>query len=103
MRRGIYTFDVKKITGMKFSSKYAGLQISNSIISYFAILVIIGIALFPLFWPLFWVLLYNYIGIILGLILSPIIKAVCILLAKKFLCGQSFIRFPKFEIKIYFN
>lgn len=96
MRRGIYTFDVKKILGMKLSSKYAGLQISNSIISYLAILIIIGVALFPLFWPLFWVLLYNYLGIILVLILSPLLKAVCILMTKKFLCGMSFIRFPKF-------
>ena len=99
MRKGKYSFDPKKIGGISLSIVYSGLHISNTIISFHAIMFIIGFLTFPLFWPLLWILIYNNLGAVLAIVIPALVKPIIMVLAKKFTIAPYSFKNRRSEIK----
>lgn len=95
MRKGIYTFDPKKISGMNTAIKYFGMHVSNCIVGFTYIFFLMGICLMPLFWPLFWILIWNYIPIVLLMIVSSLAISLSKLLAQKCVIARDHIMFRR--------
>lgn len=92
MRKGVVNFDVKQIYGIIPSASFVGLAISNAVLAFLAVLWILGIILFPLFWPLFWKIVKEYIWVILIPIIMAITKIILKKLATRFLVDPSSVK-----------
>ena len=88
LRKGIYTIDPHKFSGLNPVLTYVGLHISNTILSFVYVLFVVGFTMFPLFWPLFWIIIWDHFSKILFIILSAIIVPIIKLIAKMFVVSK---------------
>lgn len=85
MRRGEYTFDPDVVGGLEGVLSYVGLHISNCIIAFLFVMVVIGLTTFPLFWPLFWIMIWNNFFNILFIIIAAIVSGILVGIAMSYI------------------
>ena len=92
MRKGIYDFPVDQIS-IEDSPNFIGLHVSNSVVSFLILTIIVGIIFIPFMYPLFWKMLYGNIStilIIVGLAVGKKIITITVL---------HFLSYSKVDIK----
>ena len=91
MRKGIYKFNPEDVGGIGGVDAYVGLHISNTIIGFLFVMIIVGMTTFPIFWPLFWIAIWNYFTSIILLIVLAIVSNILTGIAISYIIRDHFV------------
>ena len=93
---------MEQVDGINGVLDYVGMHISNSIIGFLFVMVIVGLTTFPIFWALFWIAIWNYIIQIILLIVAAIVSTILTNIAMAYIINDHFVSNRRLNIFFIF-